>query len=873
MKRIIACSLTAAILCLGCQPKIAKEEKLPRINFGAKFVLENGLTVIIKEARKQPIVSIAAYLKQGSADEGRFAGSGISHFIEHMLFKGTAARPVGEIEKEIRSYGGTFDGYTSFDYAGYEITALSEFFGNSLEIMADVLQNSTFDPVEFTKERQVILNEIRMNHDDPDRYFSKLLWQKLFTKHTYGYPVIGYEELFEKLTREDLLEYYKENYIPNNIVLAVVGDIDTEEAIPKIRQTFSNFEMGFKHLAEPPAEPLQIYKKEFSEGRPIKLARAAVCFRGTDIKNPDLYAADCLAAILGQKELSRLNSLLKNKLQLVYEIEAYNFTPKYPGAFIIKAVLDEKNLEKVKALIFEEASKLKTEDVSSQELSRAKKIITNQYLLDFETIQSQATLLASNEATTGDHEFLNHYLKKINRVNKKDIKRVAQKYLNEDNLTIISLLPQKKVDKEIKGLSLTPREIPMKKSTLPNGLRVILGQNHDLQIVGISAAFLGGVRAENEQNNGIFNLISRLLLKGTSTKSAEEIANSIESIGGKISNFSANNSFGITIEVLSRDLDIALGLLKDILLDSQFPNPEIKKQKIIVSAQIDAQEEDIFNTGFKLTRQSLFLKHPYRFDSLGTKDSIKKIKRSEIVDIFEDYCSANNMVLSVFGDIDAKVVEKRIAHLLKDFRKNPELLINPAQEPTQDKSRTKTESLQKEQSVIMLGFHGPRISDKKRYSFDILNTMLSGQAGRIFRKIREEQGLSYALGSFPVFGPDPGFLIIYVATTSENIPRVKDILLEELALLGKGSISEEEIELAKKQLIGNHKFGLQSNLSLSFQTSLDELYGLGYENYLNYTNDINVLTKQDIIECADKYFDLTAYSLVIVSPQSTVDSP
>ena len=261
-RKIIHSIILLAVVSLWTLPAMAQSEIVEAIdkNGAQKHVLDNGLIVIIKEDHSSPLVAVEARVRVGSANEGEFAGSGVSHFVEHMLFKGTASRRVGEIEKEIKSYGGTISGFTSYDYSGYQFVVLKEYFVNTLDILKDALFNSSLDPKELERERDVILKEIRLNRDEPTRRLSRLLWSTTYRTHPYRHPIIGYQDLFSKLTRQDLLTYYKKMYIPNNMIVTVVGDIDTEAAYAHVVEAFGGVKRG-----TPPATARPIEKRQISK--------------------------------------------------------------------------------------------------------------------------------------------------------------------------------------------------------------------------------------------------------------------------------------------------------------------------------------------------------------------------------------------------------------------------------------------------------------------------------------------------------------------------------------------------------------------------------------------------------------------------------
>jgi zinc protease len=267
------------------------------------------------------LVAVEAAVRTGSITEGEWIGSGVSHFVEHMLFKGTERRGVGEVEKEIQRCGGTYDAFTSYEYTGYRIVVPNENLPKILDLLSDVLRNAVFDSSELEKERAVILKELALNRDDPDRFLHLLNWSRAYTNHPYRHPIIGYESLFRSLTQEDVVRYYRERYVPNNMVLALAGDFQTSETAKTIHEKFIEMERKGVMEVEIPREPLQMSpRKNLVESNKVELAHIQMTYHTVSLRDPDLYSLDVLAILLGDGESSYLHRLLHREKGLVYQV-------------------------------------------------------------------------------------------------------------------------------------------------------------------------------------------------------------------------------------------------------------------------------------------------------------------------------------------------------------------------------------------------------------------------------------------------------------------------------------------------------------------------------------------------------------------------
>ncbi|HDM38012.1 MAG TPA: insulinase family protein, partial [Candidatus Omnitrophica bacterium] len=564
------------------------------------YELDNGLRILIKENHNHPLVAISALVDAGSSSEYGFYGSGISHFIEHMLFKGTEKYKTGEIHKIIQSLGGTINGYTTLDYTLYHVTVPVENFNTALDIISDMLQNATFNEDEFNKEKKVILEEIKMNEDKPEKSVLLNLWNEAFTKHPYRFPVIGKKLLFLNLTREDLFQFYKRRYAPNNIILSIAGDINHKDAYFKVSKLFSKFNpRPYEIKSLDSIEPRQRLKRKRIEEIETQLVYLALGFKSVDINSKDIYALDVLAHILGKGRSSRLALKLKDEEELVYSIESFNYTPKYKGLFIITATLEEDNLDDTICAIFKEIDRIKDKGVDETELEKAKNTILVNGLKYLQTLEAQVQDIATSLYFTNDADFTYKYLKRINQQTKRDIQRVAKKYLISERSTISLVLPKNKSSEVKHHNDDKSKEVkPIKKIILSNGITLLLKEDRSLPLVDIQLVFEGGLRYETKDNNGICNLMTQLFLEGTKNRTKYELNRSLEERGISINTFSQNNSFGISASLLSKDLEFAISLLSDVLLYPEFSKDALKHKKKIIKAAIRKEEDDIFSYGF-----------------------------------------------------------------------------------------------------------------------------------------------------------------------------------------------------------------------------------------------------------------------------------
>ncbi|MFC1666645.1 M16 family metallopeptidase [Candidatus Omnitrophota bacterium] len=833
--------------------------------------LKNGLKTIIREDHRNPIVVFSAFIDVGAASEGKYFGSGISHLIEHMLFKGTQKYPPGAIADILHKYGGKIDGFTSYDYTGFRITILKEHRAIALDILKEMLSSPSFDAKELEKEKAVIEREMALNRDDPGRRVSRLTFSNAFTRHPYKVPVIGYKQSFRRLSRNDLLEFFKSNYIPEKTIIAVIGDIERDTMFSEIEKLFGETPRGRGASLAVPQEPQQTAQRRVEEKSDTSGAYLNIAFHSTSLLDRDLYAMDLLSFILGQGESSILNQEIRINKGLALSVSAYNYTPKDPGLFIISSVLKEENLKRAMDEIMKEVDVIKEKGVTDKDLLKAKNNFITGYLYQKETIGSQANDFALGQLLAGNPSFFKQYTERIKSVTLDDIRSVARKYLTKESMTVAALSRSGNALGFGFETVAQKQERKIKKITLKNKLPVLISENPSLPILSIFLLLEGGVRLETEENNGISKIVSLMFTDGTGSMSRQEIAQLYESKAMSFNAYSGNSSLGISITCLKEYTEDAMMLLSSLCSLSLFPENELERERKELEASIDMQDDQIFNQGHRLLKELLFKTHPYRFQIIGTRDSIGKTQRNDVLEFYEDIFSSDNMVLGICGDCSIEEIKALIEKYFSGIPLKKKDLVFPEKERPMTKIRESLIATDKEQSLVLIGFHGIDVYDKDRYSVEIMMDMLSRESGVLFKSIREKQGLSYATGAFQVLGTDPGYIAAYALTSKKDVDKVKFMMFNEIGSFVKNDIPDEELKRSKNHLKAMRQLAMQTNSSFIFTSCLDELYGLGYNAYKDYNIKIDSVSKEDVERTAKRLLTLDKCAVVILKSQDDLD--
>ena len=830
-----------------------------------KFVLDNGLTVLISEMPNSSVVSLYVLIKTGSVNEGKFLGAGISHFLEHMFFKGTEKRKTGVIANEIQSLGGVINATTSLDSTLYTITVPVTAFDQALDILADMLMHPRFDVQDIEKEREVILGEMRLYNDRPERRLSEKVFETDYLQHPYRLPVIGYRKLFLKLKRDDLVEYFHQYYTPNNMILSLAGNISQKDVLPKVKEIFKEFERQPYRLRNVPIEPEQVSTRRFEEEYATDLTRMSLSFPGVNLGNHDLFAMDVLALILGQGESSRLYREVFQKKKLVRSITANNFAPLDRGVFEIECSLDEVNIEKTIATVKEQIDQIRQKGVSLTELKKAKQQMLKQFVLEHQTSADVAYEAASHEALVGDFDFAEKYVQAIQNVSSADVQNIVQKYLVDFRLSIVILKPRhdrpgENITAEIKPIT------EIKKIVFSNGLTILLREDHSIPLINWNLVMKGGSEQDPEDLHGLCELTARTLVRGTQSRNAETILDAIETRGGALSGFSGKDYWGLSLQLLSGNADFSMDLLTDLIKNPTFPGKEVDDEKEQMKTALMTQKDSIHELSKKTLRELLFQTHPFRNDTLGTEESLDRIRREDVVGFYEKFCTPRHMVLTLFGDFSSAEITDVLKKNLGDMKSKDVSLLFFSELPL-DQQREKTINLDKEQAMVMMGFQGVGILSEDYNAMEVLTSLLGSPfSGRIFTQVRDTLGQAYNMGGNFSSSADMGMLTFHVLTSPENTVKVKETLMRVIEELRNTEVRDEELRDIKSYLKGKYQRGIETNAALSFIVALDELEGLGYDHYQHYEEKIDRVSAQDVKRLAEIYLNPQKAAVVVTQP-------
>ena len=856
-----------------------------------RLKLKNGLSVLLIENHKAPVVSVQMWVKTGSADEGR-GEEGISHFIEHLVFKGTEKYGVGEIASNVEASGGELNAYTSFDQTVFYVNISREFSDVGLDVISQMMGFPKFDSSEIDNEREVVIEEIKRSNDSPGRQASKLLFSTIYKNHPYGIPVIGYDKLIKKVSRKILVDYYQSRYIPTNMHLVVAGDFDVKEMSKKIDESFGRVKSFKLRRVTRKTEPKQTKFRLKVEKAPFEEAQFHLAWRVPGAKHKDVAALDVLALIIGQGESSRLSQKLRMESAITNSIGAGTFTPKDTGLFTISGSLNVDQAEAAFAGVRTELLRIVAEPPAADELKKAIVNFESEEFYAMETIEGEARKAGSFENLMGDYAYFQKFMKQIYALKPEDIQKAARKYLDIGTLSLVMMTPRKEKEltkylqswardyskdfakatkaKPAKGKKPEKKAAAVKKvkwqigtevsggpkiekHVLSSGATVIFRTSQATPVFSAKAGFLGGMRAESASEGGLTELLSRVWTSGTKNLSEAEIQLKIENIAGGISAFGGKNSAGLSMQTISPFEEESLGLFDEILTAPVISESAVEREKVVMLETLRSKDDNPGQLVSQLFTETMFKGHPYERDLYGTKESVKALTKKQAEAHYKKMAQAKNLMVVVAGSIDKdkwlKKLEAATAHLPKGA---PLKSSFPHAGPTKEIREFK--SLQREQSHIIIGYKGYVLDDPKRYTLQVMQSILAGQGGRLFMELRDKASLAYSVSPMRMEGIDTGYFGAYIGCSPEKGEKAIEMLQIEFKKLVTTKVGAAEIDRAKRYLIGRHDIDLQRNSAISSSILFNEIYGIDSSEVFRYAEYLRDISANDIQNVAKEIF-------------------
>ncbi len=851
-------------------PDMTSVRRLP--NDVTMAELSNGLTVIVQENHVAPVATVRCHVRNtGGAFEGEYLGAGLSHVLEHVVSGGTTTnRSEKEIERIIDRFGGATNAFTSSHLTGYYIDCPAKDVMAAIDLIADSMQHVVFEQSAYERELKVVQRELADGEVNRSRVQWKMLQQTVYTAHPARTPIIGYLDVLRNTSKEDLVNFYRERYVPNNQVFVVTGDIDTDVVLDEVAKHYTGTPRGPETFIPMPDEPEQLSPREAV--REMDGATYDLTFAWPTVKlsHPDLYALDVAAYILSEGDSSRLVRRLKYDEQLVLSVSSASYTPHYVnGIFACFASATPDNWERASEEIIRDVYRLCDELVTPTELAKAKKQKASELVFGQQTVQQAAESLGRNFLSTGDPLFDHTYVENIQKVTAEQVRDVARRYFVPGKLNRVIIAPPGGAPKSAASVG-GGAEGDIRVERLSNGVRVLLKRHSHLPMVNIRAYTIGAALVDTPETAGRAALVGSMLDKGTATRNADQIAEYFDSIGGSFSTSAGRFTVYASATVLKDDFTDAAAIFAECFTQPTFPDEEYQKVKTLALGAIARRAASPQAEIFEAFNDSLPPTTPYHLVQGGKKETVEGLTATDLKAYHAKYFVPQNMMITVFGDIDVKqalgIVRDKFGGLepAEDFK--PAAFDRPNTIP---ETITLHKQTAKQTGMVLLGYPSVSIFDKEDYAaLTILDAMTSGYSypgGWLHNELRGE-GLVYFVHAFQMAGPAPGYFSVLAQTQPDKIDEVVERIRKNIARTVKGDFDDSELGKAKEMVIALHAQDNTTISSQAQQAALDELYGLGFAHDKTFDKRMNAVTRDDVIRVARKCLS-GPYVLVTSSPE------
>jgi zinc protease len=846
-----------------------------------RTVLSNGLTVLVQEDRTAPVVAIVTYVKAGYFDETD-EQNGLAHALEHMFFKGTTQRGVGDIAKETKASGGYLNAHTIYDNTTYYTVLPSSGFVKGLDIQADAYANSVIDAGELAKEMEVIIQEAKRKSDNPPAVATETLYELLHDAHRMRRWRIGREPGLRSFTRDKMSGFYRNFYRPGNTILSISGDIDPGDALRRVTELYGSLESGEPVRNPGPPEPDHEGFRYRELAGDIAQSQLVLGWRTPGTLDPDTPVLDVAASILATGRASRLYRSVREK-KLASSVTAYDYTPTELGVFVVHAETEPETTADAAGVIWDQLHQLRVGALEEHELTRVRRIFEARWVRRLETAEGRANYLAEWEAL-GAWRLGEEYFERFMSASSDDVQRVMRKYLAEEAAAALIYRPasspvvaQDAADMKrllgegrserldsvpLRALSPTPQrrgaefekeEAEVSVFRTAEGVPILVRRKVGTPMASIGVYIVGGAVEEEENEAGLTLLTARSMLKGTTSRTAAQIAEDAEMLGGSITAGAGSDSFGWSFSVPKARLPQALELLGDVIQRPTIPRDSFETERSVAISNVAMLRDDMYRYPMRLATSVAFGSHPYGRPTMGTEESLRALSAERAREWHRSRVLSAAVVIGVVADVDVKETADLVAREFGslELEKTPKV-----GKPRWPKSvKIAAESRDKAQTAIALAFSAPTRTDDSRFAAALIATVASGLGGRFFDELRDRQSLAYTVQAAVSEKRLAGMFVSYIATSPEKEDIARNGLLAEFEKLRNSPVLEEELSRAKEYVIGSHAISQESGGALLAEMLDAWMFGGGLGELLVHDTKIRGVSADQMRDVAQKYFD------------------
>ncbi len=808
-------------------------------------VSPNGATALLSAQHAFPLVSIQFWVQTGSVHEGAHLGAGLSHLVEHLVFKGTEEFDGQLLGERVPALGGQWNAYTSSDRTVYYIDGPSEHWREFLHLLTQLVFFPRFPEEEFERERDTIRREMAMYEDDPQDAAFRALISTLYKAHPRRLPIIGRRPAFDALSLEDVRRYHRERYVPGNVFVSIAGDVDAEEFA-------AAFDAEMAHVPSAPAsnpghtrEQRQwgprLHRREFAQ----PTSSLMLGWRIPHSSHPDAAALTLLSAILGDGRSAWLYKAFHDEAALAHDISVTLIPDRDgEGAFVIDADTDREDRDRLREelLAYVAALPQLPGEQWAVALSRALRQLRTQRLGTLSTVQGVAATQGLAWFLSRNADSMDEWHEALRRVTPQELVRVVETYFGNERLVEVSVDPLGTNPAQEEDAS-AARLAPAEQYVLPNGMKLITRVDRRVPMVHAALAMGAGCSTERAEKAGLNSLLSECLLKGTASRSSADVADALESLGGSLTSSAGNTSLSLAARCLAEDSGTMLELLADIVLHPSFPAEAVETEKDAMVADIREAEEDPASRAFRHLRRLSYGDHSYGHTAGGTEASVRSLTRDDVAAQHARLACGRNIVLSVAGDFDTAELRAQVEALFGSLPAGC-----PVEREATPAHRSAEEHLpcDKAQAVLAVSMPGLTALDDSLLLQLLFEEWCRDMSGPVFMEIREKRGLAYYASAADMLGVDAGSLFFYLGTAPESVPEARRVLEELLARIAAEGMPAEALERARATALATRRFARQSCRKLCTTAAIDTLLGQGPNHAQEVTERLQHVTLDEV---------------------------
>ena len=849
--------------------------------------LSNGLTLIVSENHAAPVVCVQSAVRAGSLYEGKYLDAGISHLLEHLVAEGAehttpgggAQTPAKSKSTRVDRIGGQSNAFTSMDDTNYYIAATAGQTDACIDLVADWMARARITPEDFQREHGVVQRELEMGRDNPSRQLSYAHMRNVYGTHPAAVPVIGDQPPLARLTRQDVLDYHARMYVPQNMVLAVVGDVDPEQVLTRVRRAFAGFAPDRQpELSLPEVGPISTVRRVTLSHKAVTEVHENFSFLTVPLQHEDLYALDVLDYVLTQGDSSRLQENIKRKAGLVTAIGSSSWTPAWgKGQFTFSFRAAPDKADAAERGILDELRKVIAQGVAPEELERAKRQKVADLVYAQQTMESQAGTLISDFLSTGDVGFSRRYTDRIQKVTAGQVQAAAKKYFDFDRMVVTRMTPAGTPATQAAATQPAGQARAVT-FTLPNGLRVVLTPTPSVDLVSMVLVSRGGLLLETPQTNGLGALMAMLATRGAGDRSAEQIDEFFDNAGGSLSGRCGNNTCYWEATLLADHFDQALPIFADVVVRPTYPQKELDISRPILLAQIAQVGEDWQSLLNRHFRRDFFGDSPLSMLTIGDAAVVDKATPKAIAEAHARWVRAGSSVLSIHGRFDPAKTRPQLEKLFTDMPQGEAPLPEIAPRKLAG-DETFTHAGKVKGAGVIVAAQGMKLTNlDDTLPMAVLDTIISGYQlprGWLHDDLRG-RSLVYVVHAYNFAALAPGAFVVYAHTEPDKVQDVVGIIRADLAKTRRYAFTPAEIDEAVNIILTAELLDNQQVSALAMQAALDELYGFGYDfRRRSFEQRLRAVKPADLTRVAEKYFAPGLVTVVLKpeGPAQTATAP